>query len=104
MIAMIRLLFGTISSILKMATEATKQQFLAYTRDITKLYRAILPDVAASEFRTAVTNFLALAKRIRSHTPLSRLQESGALLRSHCQNYSSKISSEKYTAGQGQNK
>ncbi|NEQ69117.1 MAG: type I restriction endonuclease subunit R, partial [Symploca sp. SIO2D2] len=64
-----------------LATEASKQQFLAYTRDMTKLYRAILPDVAAREFRTALTNFLALAKRIHSHTPQADIRDIKAEIR-----------------------
>lgn len=49
--------------------DQSKQRYLALTRNVTKLYKAILPDPAASEFGAMQYLFSAIAQRIYSLNP-----------------------------------
>lgn len=49
--------------------DQSKQRYLALTRNVTKLYKAILPDPAASEFGAMQYLFSAIAERIYSLNP-----------------------------------
>ncbi|HAG80097.1 MAG TPA: DEAD/DEAH box helicase, partial [Cyanobacteria bacterium UBA12227] len=53
----------------------SKQRYLALTQNITKLYKAILPDPAAGEFNQPLSTFGEITKRIRNLTPQVDISE-----------------------------
>lgn len=52
-----------------LVNDESKQRYLALTRNVTKLYKAILPDPAASEFGAIQYLFTVIAERIRLLNP-----------------------------------
>lgn len=52
-----------------LVNDETKQDYLQRARDIFKLYKAILPDAAANEFRGICSLINIIAQRIRTLTP-----------------------------------
>ena len=53
----------------------SKQQYLALTQNVNKLYKAILPDPAAGEFNPSLYAFAEITKRIKQLTPQSDITE-----------------------------
>ena len=52
-----------------LVNDESKQRYLALTRNVTKLYKAILPDPSANEFARVQYLFTVIAERIRSLNP-----------------------------------
>ncbi|MBW4638296.1 MAG: HsdR family type I site-specific deoxyribonuclease [Gloeocapsa sp. UFS-A4-WI-NPMV-4B04] len=63
----IRYMSDAVEAIL--VNDESKQRYLALTRNVSKLYKAILPDPAASEFSAMQNLFNAIAERIYSLNP-----------------------------------
>jgi len=63
----IRLVSDAVEAIL--INDESKQRYLALTRNVNKLYKAILPDPAANEFARVQYLFTVIAERIRSLNP-----------------------------------
>ena len=53
----------------------SKQQYLALTQNVNKLYKAILPDPAAGEFNPSLYAFAEITKRIKQLTPQVEITE-----------------------------
>ncbi|HAX89753.1 MAG TPA: DEAD/DEAH box helicase [Cyanobacteria bacterium UBA11370] len=58
-----------------LVNDDSKQRYLALTQNITKLYKAILPDPAAGEFNQPLSTFGEITKRIRNLTPQVDISE-----------------------------
>lgn len=63
----IKLIDDAVEAIL--VNDESKQRYLALTRQVNKLYKAILPDPAADDFIAIQSVFTVIAERIRSLTP-----------------------------------
>lgn len=63
----IRFVSDAVETIL--VNDESKQRYLALTRNVTKLYKAILPDSAANEFARVQYLFTVIAERIHSLNP-----------------------------------
>lgn len=63
----IRLVSDAVEAIL--INDESKQQYLTLTRNVTKLYKAILPDPTANQFVSIQYLFTVIAERIRSLNP-----------------------------------
>jgi len=62
----VRLLDDAVEAIL--VNEETKRRYLTLTRDILRLYKAILPDAAANEFGRVTTLYAVLATMLQTDT------------------------------------
>ena len=58
-----------------LVNDESKQRYLTLTRNASKLYKAILPDPVAGEFRSTLYSLSAIAKRINHRTPTADLSE-----------------------------
>ena len=58
-----------------LVNDETKGRYLAFARNVDRLYKAILPDVAANTFSPQRALFTALAHAIRSLTPAADITE-----------------------------
>ena len=58
-----------------LVNDNSQQRYLALTQNITKLYKAILPDPAAGEFNQPLSTFGEITKRIRNLTPQADISE-----------------------------
>jgi len=65
--ARIKLVSDAVEALL--VNDESKQRYLALTRNVTKLYKAILPDPSAREFNSIAHLLTGIAERIRSLTP-----------------------------------
>ena len=63
----IKLISDAVEAIL--INDESKQRYLALVRNVTKLYKAILPDPAADDFTSVQYLFIVISDRIRSLTP-----------------------------------
>ncbi|MFB2920226.1 MULTISPECIES: type I restriction endonuclease subunit R [Aerosakkonema] len=63
----IKLISDAVEAIL--VNDESKQRYLALVRNVTKLYKAILPDPAADDFTLVQSLFTVIGDRIRSLTP-----------------------------------
>jgi type I restriction enzyme R subunit len=58
-----------------LVNDETKRQYLSVARDVLRLYKAILPDVRANEFRGRTAVLSILAAKIRSLMPVPDISE-----------------------------
>lgn len=61
-----------------LSSEASKQDYLLLSRNVAKLYKAILPDPAASEFSNKVGIVGAIAQHIRQFEPKTDISQTQA--------------------------